>query len=165
VGRYAEADELLRQSQDLDPNFFWTHYFLADLYTARQMYTQGLACAEKAFSVAPWDAASAGVYAGLLVRTGEPDRGREIVRALGAGEAYGASRGLAIFHTICGDIDLAADWYERAIEERDSFVVAFLQSAIGEPVRNSPRWSRLAALMNLPPGHDTESARRSRQQP
>ena len=151
VDRYAEADELLRQSRDLDPNFFWTHYYLADLYTARQMYAEGLACAEKAFSVAPWDAASVGVYAGLLVRTGEPNRGREMVQqALGAGEAYGASRGLAIFHTICGDIDLAADWYERAIEERESFVVAFLQSAIGEPVRNSPRWSRLAALMNLP---------------
>ena len=150
VGRYAEADELLRQSRDLDPNFFWTHYYLADLYTARQMYAEGLACAEKAFSLAPWYAASVGVYAGLLVRTGKPGRGREMVQALGAGEAYGASKGLAIFHTICGDIDLAADWYERAIEERDSFVVAFLQSAIGEPVRNSPRWSRLVALLNLP---------------
>jgi uncharacterized protein (DUF58 family) len=46
--------------------------------------------------------------AGLLVRTGEPDRGREIVQALDAGEAYGASRGLVVFHTICGDIDVAA---------------------------------------------------------
>ena len=29
-------------------------------------------------------------------------------------------------------------------------VVAFLQSSIGEPLRASPRWPKLAALMNLP---------------
>jgi hypothetical protein len=72
-----------------------------------------------------------------------------MVQALGASTAYGAAKGMAIFHTICGDIDLAADRYEKAIEERDSFVVAFLQGAIGEPLRASRHWPRLAALMNL----------------
>jgi hypothetical protein len=58
--------------------------------------------------------------------------------------------GLAIFHTCCGEIDLAANWFEKAIEERYSMVAAFLQSAIGEPLRCSPRRPKLAALMNLP---------------
>ncbi|MEP7311182.1 MAG: TIR domain-containing protein [Pseudomonadota bacterium] len=150
VGQYAKAEELLLRSRDLDPNFFWTHYYLADLYTARQMHAEALPFAEKAFSLAPWYASSVGLHAGLLVRTGEPRRGREIVQVLGAGEANGASKGLAIFHTLCGELDLAADWYEKAIEERDSFVVAFLQSAIGEPLRASRHWSRLAAMANLP---------------
>ena len=93
-----------------------------------------------------------GLYGGLLVRLGEPDRGREIIQKLGAGEAYGASKGLALFHTCCGEIDLAADWFEKAIEERESMVGAVLQSAIAEPLRASPRWPKLAALMNLPEG-------------
>jgi hypothetical protein len=46
--------------------------------------------------------------------------------------------------------DLAADWFEKAIEERYFMVVAFLQSAIGEPLRASPRCPKLAELMNLP---------------
>ena len=58
--------------------------------------------------------------------------------------------GWAIFHICCGEIDLAADWYEKAIEERDSLVPSTLQTAIGEAVRASPRWPKLAALMNLP---------------
>jgi hypothetical protein len=70
---------------------------------------------------------------------------------LGTGETYGASKGWALFHICCGEIDLAADWFEKAIEERDSMVVAFLQSAIGEPIRASRRWPKLAALMNLWP--------------
>ena len=149
AGRYAEAEDLLRQTRDLDPNFFWTYYIFADLYAARQMFAEALPFAEKAFSLAPWYAPSVGVYGGLLVRMGEPNRGKEVVQRLGSGEAYGASKGLALFHTCCGEIDLAADWFEKAIEERDSMVVAFLQGAIGEPLRTSPRWPKLAALMNL----------------
>jgi hypothetical protein len=31
-----------------------------------------------------------------------------------------------------------------------TLVTSFLQSAIGEPLRASPRWPKLAALMHLP---------------
>ena len=55
-----------------------------------------------------------------------------------------------LFHTCRGEIDLAADWYEKAIEERDALVFSTMQTAIGEPVRASARWPKLAALMNLP---------------
>ena len=155
VGRYEDAEELLQQSLDLDPNFMWTHYYLAFVHAARQKFAEALPFAEKAFSLSPWFALSVGFYAGLLVRTGEPDRGREIVRALGGGEAYGASMGLAIFHTCCGQIDLAADSFEKAIEERDPLAPTLLQSAIGEPLRASARWPKLAALMNLPAAEKT----------
>ena len=37
-----EAEELLRQTMDLDPNFLWTYYFLAELYTARRMFAEAL---------------------------------------------------------------------------------------------------------------------------
>jgi TolB-like protein/Tfp pilus assembly protein PilF/predicted Ser/Thr protein kinase len=150
AGRYAEAEGHLRQAIDLDPNFFWTHYYLADLYAARGMFVEALPFAEKAFSQAPWYTPSVGVYAGVLVRTGEHERGRELAQKMRSDVRYGTSIGLAIFHTCCGEIDLAADWFEKAIEERYSMVVAFLQSAIGEPLRASPRWPTLAALMNLP---------------
>ncbi len=150
AGRYEEAEELLYQSRDLDPNFLFTHFNLAALHAARQKFADALPFAEKAFSLAPWYAPSVGIYAGLLARTGEPDRGREIVRTLGRGEACGASSGLAIFHTLCGDIDAAADWCESAIEERDPGIPHFLQSALGEPLRTSPHWPRVAALVNLP---------------
>ena len=42
---------------------------------------------------------------------------------VGSGEACGASTGLAIFHTCRGEIDLAADWFEKAIEERYAIVL------------------------------------------
>jgi TolB-like protein/tetratricopeptide (TPR) repeat protein len=150
VGRYEEAEELLLQSRDLDPNFFFTYYNLAALHCARHRFADALPFAEKAFSLAPWHTSCVGLYAGLLARTGEPDRGREIVTALGGGDAYGASTGLVVFHIIRGDIDAAADWYERALVERASTTAHLLQSALGEPLRASPHWPKVVSLLNLP---------------
>lgn len=144
------AEELLQQSRDLDPDFMWIHYCLAEIHVARGQFADALPSAERAFSLSPWHSPSVGIYAGVLVRMGEAERGSEIVQALAASKAYGAAMGLAIFHTVCGNIDLAAGFYEKAIEERDSFVVAFLQGAIGEPLRASRHWPRLASLLNLP---------------
>ncbi len=73
-----------------------------------------------------------------------------MVRTLGSGQAYGASKGLGIYHLCCGELDLAADWFEKAIEERDSMVAACLHGAFCEPVRANSRWPKLAALMDLP---------------
>ena len=100
-------------------------------------------------SLAQWRATVVGLYAGLLMRAGRTDEGEKLVRSLGPGEVYGASAGMALFHTCQGHVDLAADWFERAIEERDPVVAFVLQSATGEPLRASPRWPKLASLMNL----------------
>jgi TolB-like protein/tRNA A-37 threonylcarbamoyl transferase component Bud32 len=149
VGRDAEAIEHFRQAIHLDANFFWAYVYLAELYAARGMFEEALPIAERAFDLAPWYAPSIGIYAGVLVRTGQADRGRELARKLGSGERYGTSMGWAIFHICCNEIDLAADWYEKAIEERDSLVASTLNTAFGEPVRASARWPKLAAMMNL----------------
>jgi eukaryotic-like serine/threonine-protein kinase len=151
AGRFEEAEVHLRHILDLDPNFVMAYARLADDHAARRMFAEALPFAEKAYSVAPWSSLAIGAYAGLLIRTGEEDRGKELIRKLGSGEAYGASIGLTFFHTYCGEIDQAADWIEKAIEERFPSGLYWLQGATGEPIRASPRWPKLAALMNLPP--------------
>jgi tetratricopeptide (TPR) repeat protein len=150
VGRDAEAEEQFRQAMHLDANFFWAYVYLAEFYAARGRSAEALPIAEKAFSLTPWYPPSVGIYAGLLARLGQPDRGKELIAKLGSGEAYGASGGWAIFHLCCGDIDLAADWCEKAIEERDPMGMVALQSPLFEPLHASPRWPKLAAMMNLP---------------
>ncbi len=150
LGRDGEAEEQFRQVMRLDGNFFWAYVFLAEFYAARNRFTEALPIAEKAFALAPWYAPSVGIYAGVLSRTDQPDRGRELANALGSGERPLASSGWAIFHICRDEIDLATDWYEKVIEERDPAGMQTLQSAIGEPVRASVRWPKLAAMMNLP---------------
>lgn len=154
-GRHEEAEELLLQSLDLDPNFYITNVYLAGLNAYREKSAEALRYVERAFSLVPSFAPTVALYAALLVRMGEPERAREILKPLGAGESFGASRGLAAFYTFCGDLDVAADWCERAIEERDPSILVFLQGKTGEPLRASSHWPRLAALMNLPAAEKT----------
>ncbi len=150
AGRYTEAEAHLRQILDFDANASLAHSGLASQYVARGMFAEALPFAEKAYSLAHWLPMVTGMYAGLLTVTGEPKRGKELAQKLGAGGVYGASMGLTFFHICCGEIDLAADWIEKAIEERYPSVVYWLQTAIAEALRSSPRWPKLAALMNLP---------------
>jgi serine/threonine-protein kinase len=152
AGQYAEAEAHFRQILDLDPNYAPAYRGLASLYAARRMFVEALPFAEKLYSVALWNPTATGLYAGLLTRTGEPSRGKELIQRLGSGEVYGTSIGLAVFHICCGEIDRAADWFEKAIEERYPSVAYWLRTAIGEPLRASPRWPKLAALMNFPEG-------------
>jgi hypothetical protein len=104
--------------------------------------------------LAPWFGLGVGLYAGLLARMGHTDRGKEVLKTLGNGERYGTAMGLAMFHVRCGELELAANWFKKAIENRDSTVPVYLQSATGEPLRASPYWPKLAALMNLPAARD-----------
>jgi len=155
VDRYEEAEELLYQCRDLDPNFGATYFYLCILSIIRQNFAEAQSFAEKAFALAPWYASCVGIYAGLLVRSGEPERGRKVAEMLGGGEVYGASTGLGVYHSLCGDIDAAAHWYERAIEERDPSVPVMLQIKGAEALRASRHWPGLAALMNLPEAQKT----------
>jgi len=150
IGRHSEAELHLRQALDIDSHFFLGHLHLALHFIARGMFAEAFPFSEKAFSLAPWHTMSIGVYAGLSIRMGENDRGKELIQRLSARKDYGAPIGLALFHICCDEIDLAADWCEKAIEERYFTVVIFLQSAIAEPLRASPRWPKLAAMVNLP---------------
>jgi hypothetical protein len=113
------------------------------------MMAEARAAAETMFTLAPWYPAGVGIYAGVLVRTGERDRGHAVVRSLGTRERYGVWIGWALFHTTCGELDSAAEWFARAIEERYSMVGAILHSAIAGPMRRSAHWPALAQLMNL----------------
>jgi eukaryotic-like serine/threonine-protein kinase len=151
AGRYPEAEAHFRLAVDLDANFAMAYHGLASIYVVRRMFSEALPFAEKAYSLAPWRTLVTGACAGLLIRLGEQGRGNELVEKLGSGEAYGAPLGLAICDIYAGQLDLAAVWVEKAIEQRDPGVAASMQSAIGEPLRASPRWPKLAALMNLPP--------------
>lgn len=148
--RYGDSEAVLARSQEIDPGFFWTYDVLASQYVARDMIAAALPVAEKTFTLAPWYPPGAGVYAGVLMRTGDRQRAQRIMESLGSPERYGVSLGWALFHTTCGDLESAAESFASAIDERHSMVGAILHSAITARLRQSPKWPPLARLMKLP---------------
>src|SRR5688572_21295468 len=69
---------------------------------------------------------------------------------LGDRTAFGAPLGFVVFHLVCGEPRLAADWVEKSIEQRYPGILFFVNLPFGKVLRASPRWPALARRMNLP---------------
>ena len=151
AGRLEEAEIECRLALDLDDQFYPAHLGLARNFALRGRTAEALAAAERAYALAPWQPVAIGLLAGLLEREADMERVEELLHKLRPGDVYGAAIGLTYFHSQRGDVDEAANWYERAIEQRDprSLNAFYL---LGERFRSGPRWRAVVAAMNLPKG-------------
>ena len=145
AGRFEEAETELRRILELDGNFPWAVSTLGVLCAQQGKLGESLALSEKAFALIPSPLA-AGQLAALLVRTGETSRAETLLERLKPGTAWGATTGMAMFYALCGQVDQAAEWVERAIDDRFPRLVAIF----GPLLRSSRRWPAIARMMNLP---------------
>ena len=143
-----EAATEFRRVLDLDERFWLADYGLAINYALRGMLPEAIDFAEKAYALAPWNTNNFGTLAAVLKLHGDTRRAEEILGRLGDGRSYGAPGGFVIFHLLCSELDKAADWAEKAIEQRDPRIAVFLRY-FGTTWRSSPRWSALARQINL----------------
>jgi eukaryotic-like serine/threonine-protein kinase len=150
AGRDVEASAEAKKILELDPAFFPVFSLQAFDFTWEPL-EEALAFAEKGIALSPWSAPNVGLLAGLLVRAGEHARGREVLNALGDGEPSEACSAFAIYHLLCGEIDQAVDWAEKAIRRKEQMVtMLLLPKPWGPMLHRSPRWPELARMMNLP---------------
>jgi TolB-like protein len=114
------------------------HFFMGNVAEAREP-------AEEAVRRAPWSATAVGFLAGLLALTGEEERAEKLIESMHEMNAVG----MIWHHLVCGHIDAAIDWYERAIEQRQPMAVLLAAAGYMKAVRSSLRWPKLAKMMNL----------------
>jgi serine/threonine-protein kinase len=115
AGKDEEALAEARRILELDPNFV-AAYTLQALNVTKAPLPEALAFAEEGFTLAPWNPITAGLLAGLLVKSGDRARAAELIGVLGDGRANAAPVAFAIYHLLCGKVEKAAEWTERALE-------------------------------------------------
>ncbi len=145
AGLYERGIAEARAALEIE-NLWLPHYVMAENYAERGMLAEALAAAEAARQLAPWNARVAGVLAAILTRTGDRNRAEELRRQ--AKES--APIGMVVYHMLRSELDAAADWYEKSIEQREPFAVMYARTAFAAPLRASARWPSLAKMMNLP---------------
>ena len=148
ASRYDEAIDEVRKALDMEPGNFAARFITIQAYHAKGHFDLALDAAEQAYAATPWYANIVGFFAGLLAQAGQPARGEAIMETLEQAGTNPFSR--VFFHVLRLEIDLAADWYEKAVEQRELFALIFARSQVTAPLRASGRWPRLAKLMNLP---------------
>ncbi len=150
AGRYEEAREQVKKVLELDADLVVARVSAAMLAADRGELDEAVKEARRALAVAPWYPDATATLAGLLRKRGEAIEAERLAAALGPGETFGNSRAHAVYHLVCGDTDKAADWIEKALEERDYSMMFYLRFAVSRGLRASTRWPHIAKMMNLP---------------
>jgi hypothetical protein len=117
------------------------------IYAQQGRLDEALSVTEKAHSLMPDSDFITGQLAALLIRSGSSTgRATSFIDDIKSGRSYTASVGASVFHALCGEFERAAEWAERAIEERHPLLIVRL----GPLMRSSPQWPELARRMRLP---------------
>ena len=150
AGRIAEGEVKFRELRNFHPTFVVPCIGLASLSLSQGRLEEALQNAETAYAVAPPSPQVMGALGGLLARVGEVERAEELRKRLSSLTDYQTTLGSLFFYTFSGDLDRAAEWCEKAIEERSPSLTLGLEGPVLHPLRTSSHWPRLAKLMNLP---------------
>jgi serine/threonine-protein kinase len=145
-GRFQDAEAELRKILEIDEDYPHALATLGSVCAQQERFEEALALTERAHALMPWSSLVIGQFAAILVRTGATSRAGTLIEKLSDGTFELAPIGWVVFHSLCGNVDQAAEWAERAIEQRD---MPFVQN-LGPFLKPTASWPALARLMNLP---------------
>ena len=135
----------MRQVLEIDENFWVAYWYLSRFNLTEGNLGEARASAERAYSLRSPNTLGTGLLAGLLAREGEAARAEALLALLPPPETYGAPMAWASYCLAQLRIDDAAEWVDRAIEQRDPRVVYVLAD-----LRTSTHWPALARKLGLP---------------
>jgi TolB-like protein/Tfp pilus assembly protein PilF len=149
-GRSLEGETAERQALELDPDYWLAYAWRGAHYLADGRLVDACADMEKAYAQAPWNVSLIGLYAGVLAASGDRPRAEALLGGLGDGTAFGVPLSFVLYYLSISEIDRAALWYERAIDQRDTRVPWIAAHLLGDRLTSSERWPGLRKRMKLP---------------
>jgi TolB-like protein len=147
AGRPADAIREALRATELEPQYFVAHQLLGESYLAAGALRDAIAAFERAHRQAPWNAMPTGLLGAAVWMAGDHARAAALLEEM---RTPAPSWGRVWFHLYTGELEEAADWYERVIAERDPFALVYAASPQLAPLRAHHRWPAMARLMNLP---------------
>jgi tetratricopeptide (TPR) repeat protein len=149
ANRVDEAMSIARRSIDIDSTYFLTHNMLGEASWAAGLRDDAVAAFERAHALAPWFGVTGGWLAAMYRLAGRDDRADTLLATMGSRPR--PLWGRVVYHLLVSELDAAAEWYERMIEDRDPFALLYARTSAVAPLREHPRWGQLSALMKLQP--------------
>jgi serine/threonine-protein kinase len=151
--RYDEAIEQLRELLELDEHFVIAYVVLAFTYDLKDMHQEAIAIIQKAQQIAgdyPMILAAAGYVFG---NAGEKKAAEQILEKLlklsAREDIYLPPLYIALVYVGLDDIEKAVDWVEKAYEERSSYLIYLNEDPKVDPLRSSPRFTRILQNMGF----------------
>lgn len=152
-GKEDAGEAELRELCALYPSLYQPYYLLGLSQSLRGSHAEALITAEQAYSLAPWNTGTTGLYAGALTLAGQGGRAEELLQKLLPGDRHGAPLGLLVHHVVCSEMEKAAHWAWKVFDQRDPrliTIIGLLRSPRHAVVRSVDGWSSLASTLNIP---------------
>jgi adenylate cyclase len=152
--QFEPAVAQLKHAVDLDPTFFFSHWFLSVAYVHYGLSDEAIPVAERANELSGGNALTLGALGIFYGRAGRTTEARQILEDLTARRqsTYVPASALAWAHIGVGELDESLEWIARGIEERDPLIVTALKSATTyDCLRSHPAFPALLRKMNLEP--------------
>ena len=148
AGRPGEAIREGLRATELEPQYFVAHQLLGESYLAAGALSDAIAAFERAHRQAPWNAMPTGLLGGAVWRAGDHARAAALLAEMRNPTPLW---GRVWYHLYTEELDDAATWYERVIEQRDPFALVYAAAPQLAPLRAHARWPAIARMMKLPP--------------
>jgi tetratricopeptide (TPR) repeat protein len=147
AARPADAIREALRATELEPHYFVAHQLLGESYLAAGARDDAIAAFERAHRYAPWNAMPTGLLGAAVWMAGDRTRAAGLLAEM---QRPTPSWGRVWYHLYTGELEEAANWYERVIDERDPFALVYAAAPQLAPLRAHHRWPAIARLMNLP---------------
>ena len=146
--QYDRAIEELQKTLELDPNYFWTHFFLGIAYTQKGDYGKAIAALDRGNVPGLREGHLGYAYA----VSGQPEKARKLIEELQAGShpEHLAPYHLAIIYFGLGEKDKAFECLDKACEQRSPQLWWIKTSPELDSVRSDRRFQNILRRMNLP---------------
>jgi adenylate cyclase len=152
--RYDEAIAQYRRTLELDPSFVLAHLWFGRPYLEQGRYAEAIAELEKALTLSQRSTMAMAVLAHAYASARQPAAARRLLAELRARarSAYVPSYWIGLVYVGLGEADAAFRWFDRAFEERSSWLTWVMVEPRFDRLRGDSRFARLLRRMGLPPG-------------
>ena len=152
--RYDDAERVLMQALEWEPNFVPAHYNLAWLHERVGQIGKAIEDMERAVELSNRATANLVLLAYYVAIDGDAERARRLLDELleRRGKSYVASAEIAKVYAGLGEMDEAMNWLDQAYESHDSAWLPYSQTDPGfDRLRGHPRFTVLYERLGLEP--------------
>jgi tetratricopeptide (TPR) repeat protein len=149
--RYDEAIAQYRRTLEIAPDLPTVLYELGLAHQNKQCYAEALAAFQAGHALSGGEAASVMLLGHLYALTGrQADARRQLARLDDmAQDRYVPPLYTAFIHVGAANMDQAFAWFEKAYDERSSYLINLAAEPSLDPIRSDPRYTDLVRRVGL----------------
>jgi len=150
---YDQAIEQFLKNLAMDPNNGRTRSVLGEVYVQKSLHTEGIAELKRAVDLTQGGSAAISALGHAYARSGDRAAARKVLDQILSerSRGYFPAFRIALVHVGLGEKDRAFEWLDKAVEERDSWLIYLKAKPDFDPLRSDPRYAALLRRINLAP--------------